>query len=374
MNLNSSDTSHLWDVLIVGGGQAGLATAQALSKTGLKFAVLESGKEAVGSWPQYYDSLRLFSPAKHSSLPHLTFPGKPDSYPSRDEVVAYLREYQVRFALPVYVQARVESLGWHNKRFELKLESGQMLRARAVVSATGSFHSPFLPHLPGQAGFLGTLLHSSDYHSPQMFAGQRVLVVGSGNSAVQIAAELAPQSTVTLVVRTPVRFAPRRILGRDFHDWLLWIDRLPLARLFTLGNSTLVWDNREYHSALQAGNVQQRGMFRSFNERGVVWADGELEAIDAVIFATGFRDSPPYLTETSALDEQGRILQREGKSRTMPGLYFVGLRGARSLSSATLRGVGNDARAVAKHLARSLKPQLKVKPSTLSVLDWSCCQ
>ena len=373
-----ADKSKLWDVLIVGGGQAGLATARALSKTGLEFAVLEGGSEAVGSWPQYYDSLHLFSPAKHSSLPELTFPGDPDGYPSRDEVVAYLREYQAHFDLPVYVQARVQSLhrpvkNGHDSRFELRLESGERLQARAVVSATGSFHTPFVPRIAGQADFTGVRLHSSQYRNPNQFAGQRVLVVGSRNSAVQIAAELAPRSSVTLAVRTAVRFAPKRILGRDFHDWLKWIDRLPVGHILPLSVSALVWDEEEYRAALQAGGVQQKSMFQSFTERGVVWTDGESETIDTVIFASGFRDGPAYLEGTEALDTQGNIVQRLGKSRTVPGLYFVGLSGARSLASATLRGVGQDARAVVRDLVHSLKPQLEAKQSKSWVQGWNCC-
>lgn len=292
--------------------------------------------------------------------------------------MTYLRENQVHFDLTVYLQARVQSLhkpvkNGQDNRFELLLESGERLQARAVVSATGSFYTTFIPRIAGQADFAGTRLHSSEYRNPDLFAGQRVLVVGSGNSAVQIAAELASRSTVTLAVRTAVRFAPKHIFWRDFHDWLKWIDRLPVGHILPLSVSALVWDGGEYRAALQAGGVQQKSMFRSFTKRGVVWTNGESETIDTVIFASGFREGPAYLEGTEALDTQGNIVQRLGKSRTVPGLYFVGLSGARSLASATLRGVGEDARAAVRDLVHSLKPQLEAKQSKLWAQRWSCC-
>jgi putative flavoprotein involved in K+ transport len=94
-------TIEVLDVLVVGGGQAGLAAGFHLRRSGLAFAILEAGPEAVGSWPAYYDSLTLFSPARYSALSGLPFPGDPDHYPTRDEVIAYLRAYARHFTLPI---------------------------------------------------------------------------------------------------------------------------------------------------------------------------------------------------------------------------------------------------------------------------------
>ena len=208
------------DALVIGGGQAGLAAGYHLRRAGLGFLILEAGAEPVGSWPAYYDSLTLFSPARYSALPGLPFPGDPDHYPDRDEIVAYLRAYASHFTLPVVPRARVERLEWVGDLFTATTTDGRTFTARGVIAATGGFSTPHRPALPGQASFTGAVLHTHEYRRPEPFAGQRVVVVGSGNSAVQVAAELAGVTHVTLASRTPLRFRKQRFLGRDFHFWL----------------------------------------------------------------------------------------------------------------------------------------------------------
>src|SRR4051812_24769305 len=112
------------DVLVIGGGQAGLAAGYHLQHAGLSFAILESASDVGGSWPHYYDSLTLFSPAGRSSLPGLAFPGKPQHYPTRDEVVAYLRHYARHFALPVVTDARVLLVERTTQGFRVSTSSG----------------------------------------------------------------------------------------------------------------------------------------------------------------------------------------------------------------------------------------------------------
>ena len=180
------------------------------------------------------------------------------------------------------------------------------------------------------------------------------VVVGAGNSAVQIAVELAGVAHTSLAVRSKIRLVPQRILGRDFHDWLKLIDRLPLGKWFKVGNTSFVFDTGRYRSALEQGKPNQRAMFQRFSQDGVVWADGSTEPVDAVIFATGFRPALGYLSSTAAL-QQDQPLHRQGISTIVPGLYFVGLSGQRSIASASLRGVSADARFVVGHLRQYLK-------------------
>ncbi|ETK34725.1 NAD(P)-binding domain-containing protein [Microbispora sp. ATCC PTA-5024] len=117
--------------------------------------------------------------------------------------------------------------------FGITLQDGSRLAARAVVAASGTFGNPYRPALPGLGNFTGTVLHAAEYRAPEPFAGQRVIVIGAGNSAVQIAAELATVARVTLATRAPVRFARQHILGRDLHFWLTLtgLDTAPLGRL-----------------------------------------------------------------------------------------------------------------------------------------------
>lgn len=358
-----------FDTLVIGAGQAGLATGYQLQRAGQCFAILEASDEPGGSWPHYYDSLRLFSPARFSALPGMAFPGDPERYPARDEVIAYLRGYAARFQLPVITGARVQSVERDSDGFQVRTADGRGFRAASLIAATGAFHRPHLPRLPGQEQFGGTIRHSFTYRQPEPFAGQRVVVVGGGNSAVQIAVELARTARVSLATREPVRFVSQRPYGRDVHFWwsLLRVDTSPLespqAWLFArlaAGQGPRVLDAGVYRQAIAAGEPDVRPMFSAFTVGGVVWADGEEEPVDSVIFATGYRPNLDYLAPLGALGGDGQPLQHHGVSSAVPGLGFVGLSNQRSFASASLRGVGPDAAAVVRALRRQAqKPRLR---------------
>ncbi len=352
--LQQQPSEPVWDVVVIGGGQAGLATGYHLQRAGLRFVLLEGAERVGGSWPRYYDSLRLFSPARYSGLPGLPFPGDPDRYPLRDEVADYLRHYATHFRLPIVTGARVQRVQRQEERFEVQLASGAVYHSRAVVAATGSFDQPHLPDVAGHAEFRGRVLHSRDYRNPDAFAGQRVVVVGGGNSGVQIAVELSGVARVSLAVRRPVRFVPQRLLGCDLHCWFRWTG-LDSLRLLEDQRMPLVVDAGKYRQALQQGWPHQRLMFHRFTPEGVVWADGTTEAVDAVIFATGFRPRFNYLAGLPVLDGSGTVQQHGGVSTTVPGLYFVGLSGQRNFASATLRGVGPDAVRGVRHIRQQAR-------------------
>jgi putative flavoprotein involved in K+ transport len=154
--------------------------------------VLEASGRAAGSWPRYFDSLTLFSPARYSSLPGMPFPGADrDCYPHRDEVVAYLTAYADRLDAEIRTNCRVSAVRRTGDGFAVELEGGGRLSARAVVAASGTFGRPHRPALPGLEEYAGQVLRAADYRSPAPFPCRRVVVVGAGNSAVQIAAEPA---------------------------------------------------------------------------------------------------------------------------------------------------------------------------------------
>lgn len=336
------------DSIIVGAGQAGLAAARQLQLAGRSYRLLEAGPAAGGSWSQYYDSLTLFSPAANSALPGLSFPGDPEHYPRRDEVVDYLQRYAREFSLPVETGQRVLQVRRREELFELSLQSGEQILARSVIAASGAFSQPHTPAIPGLERFGGRLLHSRDYRSPAGFEGRRIVVIGGANSAVQIAAELAPLAHVTLATRRPVRFVPQRLLGRDFHFWLRW-SGLDYTRWLD-DQSTPVLDDGRHRRLLASGLLQRRPMFSEVLEDGLRWADGAREPVDVLLFATGYRPALGYLADLRVLDAQGRLLQRNGVATQEPGLYFVGHAKQRNFASATLRGVGGDAAHVVAQL------------------------
>jgi putative flavoprotein involved in K+ transport len=339
------------DLVIVGGGQAGLATAHTARTLGLRALVLDASDRPGGSWPSYYDSLTLFSPARFSSLPGMPFPGDPDHYPRRDEVIAYLDTYARHFDVDLRRRQRVDRVTRHDNGFVVSTRDGTTVEAPLVVSASGGFGTPYRPDLPGLDAFPGTVLHSSRYTTPQPFAGTRVVVVGGGNSAVQIAVELAEVADVTLTTRGPLRWQRQRILGRDFHWWLdrTGLDTSRLGPKLVTGAVPVIDDGR-YRAAVRAGRPDHRPLFTHLDGDRLVWTDGTRERVDVLILATGYRPGLAYLGVT------GGPAHRGGVSTAVPGLGFVGLERQRSFASATLRGVGRDATHVLRTLVRQRQP------------------
>ncbi|NKZ02352.1 flavin-containing monooxygenase [Actinomadura latina] len=352
-------------LVVIGGGQAGLATAHTARSLGLAPLVLEAAERPAGSWPHYYDSLTLFSPARRSALPGAPFPGDPDGYPTRDEVVAYLADYAAHLDADIRAGHRVAEVAevaaaedGARGGFEVATTGGEVFAAPLVIAATGGFSRPHRPDLPGLDGFTGTVLHSSDYRRPEPFAGRRVVIVGAGNSAVQIAIELAGIADVTLATRHPLRFMAQRLLGVDVHIWLqrTGLDTAGWARpLLTGGKGTPVMDTGTYRDAIATGNPDRRPMFSHLDGDQVVWSDGTREHADVVLLATGYRPGVDYLAGLGALDDDGQPRHRGGVSLTHPGLGYVGLEWQRSFASATLRGVAADARHVLTRLCEQMR-------------------
>jgi putative flavoprotein involved in K+ transport len=271
-------------------GQAGLASGYYLQKNGLRFLILEANEQALGSWSQYYDSLNR---------------------------------------LPIQTNHRVELVEKTGEIFMTRTVSGDKYLSRTVINATGAFHHPFMPAKKGQEEFQGNILHSSEYRNPTPFVNQRV-VVGAGNSAVQIAVELAEVSHTSLAVRRPVRLVKQKIWGQDLHFWIrvLGIDTFPFWWFGrNAPSSKRVIDLGNYKDRLAAGKPGQRPMFISFYNDGVIWPDGTKERVNTVIFATGYRPYLAHLKNTGALSSDEGPLHRAGISTTVPGLYYVGLEG-----------------------------------------------
>ncbi|MEP7762541.1 NAD(P)/FAD-dependent oxidoreductase [Sanguibacter sp. 25GB23B1] len=344
-------------VIIVGAGQSGLAAAAAVRSAGLDPLVLEAGASPTGSWPGYYDTLRLFSPARYSALPGLPFGGDPDRYPTRDEVVEYLERYAEHVGAQIRTGTRVESVEQDGPEFTVRTTDGQELPATGLIAASGSFGSPVLPAVRGLESFTGQVLHSAAYRSHLDFVDKQVIVVGGGNSAVQIAHELTTVARVRLASRSPITFAAQRRAGRDLHHWfkVTGFDVLPTPWIRRLMTKPLVLDTGTYRTAIASGALDRRDMFTELTGNEVVWSNGSREQVDAVIFATGFRPALDYLDTLGALDGQGSPVHRGGISTTHAGLGYVGLELQRSFSSNTLRGVGRDAAHVATTLATHVR-------------------
>jgi putative flavoprotein involved in K+ transport len=336
------------EVVVVGAGQSGLAAARALQARGIRPVVLEAGDRAAGSWPCYYDSLKAFSPAGFNAMPGMPFPGDPDRYPARDEVAGYLESYAVGLGVEIHTGTKVAAVGKDGRDFVVVTADGRRLRAAGIVAASGSFSTPYRPAFPGQGSFAGELTHVAEYRTPAPYAGKRVIVVGAGDSAAQVANELAPLAKVTVAARHPLRFIPQRIGGQDVHHWLgeTGFDELPAAWLDKITGGSVITDSVGFQQTLADGLLDVRPMFTGLDGEHVVWNQHGRERADAVILATGYRPSLGYLRQLGALDPGGAPRHAGGISTTHLGLVYLGLEYQRSFASNTLRGVSADAAAV----------------------------
>jgi putative flavoprotein involved in K+ transport len=253
----------------------------------------------------------------------------------------------------IHTSTRVVAVRQEDREYVVTSADGRQLRAAGVVAASGSFSSPYRPALPGQDGFTGELLHVADYRSPAPYEGKRVLVVGAGDSAAQVASELAPVAKVTLAARHPLRFIPQRIGGHDVHYWLgeTGFDTLPAAWLDKIAGGSVITDSVGFRQALADGLLDVSPMFTGLDGDHVIWNHHQRERADAVILATGYRPSLGYLCGLGALDASGAPLHAGGISTTHLGLVYLGLEHQRTFASNTLRGVSADAAAVIAPLA-----------------------
>lgn len=340
------------DIIIIGGGQSGLTAAKAAEDEGLQALVLEAGDRAVGSWPRYYDSLKTFSPRRFSSIPDFPHEGDPDGYPSRNDIAEYLEKFSLSLRSEIRTGVKVNSVTNDAGEFTVHTSDGEQLKTHGLIAASGSFDNPHVPIIPGHANFTGHTVHVADYRSPESFAGQRVVVVGGGNSAIQVGVELANHATTTVASRHPVMLLPQQTDGKDLHHHLVsGLDYLPASWIARLFSNALTIDIGNYRDAFESGLLDFQQLFTEFDGDSVVWPNGTRERVDAVIFATGYRPHLSYLQGLGALDDHQNPLHSSGLSLTHPGLAYLGVELQRSFASNTLRGVLDDARSVMKPLA-----------------------
>ncbi|MEV7144512.1 ArsO family NAD(P)H-dependent flavin-containing monooxygenase [Streptomyces tauricus] len=344
-------------VVVIGGGQSGLAAGYHLRRQGLDFVILDAQPAPGGAWQHAWDSLHLFSPAALSSLPGRLMPAQPgEEYPTAGHVVAYLEDYEKRYELPVRRPVHVLGVREDGRLPQVDTDSGTW-HARAVISATGTWWRPFLPAVRGREGFTGRRLRTVSYRTPQDFAGRRVIVVGGGNSGAQIAADLAYGTELTWVTRRPPRFLADDIDGRALFDAAtarrraLDEGRTDTEGVAALGDIVAVPAVRE---ARDAGLLKTSPMFVRFDREGVVWADGTRARAEAVIWCTGFRPTLSYLSPLGLRGARGRIATQGTRCLQEPRLHLLGYGDWTGPASATLIGVGRPARDAARDIATLL--------------------
>jgi len=343
--------SDRFDVIVVGGGQAGLAMGALLREQGRHFAILEAADEPAAAWRARWDSLRLFTPARYDSLPGRPFPGDPDTYPGRDDVVAYLSAYARDLELPVELGRRVRSLRRRDRGYVV--EAGdRSYEAAQVVVATGPFQVPWVPPLAERLDAGVFQIHSADYRAPADLPGGAALVVGGGNTGFQIAEELSRSREVHLAIGSRQLPLPQRILGRDLFRYLVATGLMAKTASSRLGRrmrerEALIGSTPRRARRLHGIRLHPRVTDAEGTE--VAFSDGSRLAAAAVIWATGFRLDHSWI-DVPVFDDRGRPRHERGVTAS-PGLYFLGLPWQHTRGSALLGWVQDDARHLAERMA-----------------------
>ncbi|CAB3707292.1 putative oxidoreductase CzcO [Achromobacter deleyi] len=344
------------DVIIIGAGQSALATAYFARRHSLDVALLDARPQPGGAWREAWDSLRLFSPAQWSSLPGWPMPATP-GYPTRDHVVDYLTRYEARYGFAVHRPVQVQAVQRQDGGFVIETDQGHW-HSRAVISATGTWSKPFVPAIDGASTFRGTQTHSAHYRSPAPYAGQRVLVVGGGNSGAQILAELSQTARVTWVTQAPPKFLPDDVDGRVLFEratarWHALQQGRPADDLpGGFGDIVMVPPVRE---ARDRGVLHAVRPFVRFTPGGVVWPDGHESEVDAVIWCTGFRPALDPLAPLGVLNADGKVALDGTRAAAVPGLWLVGYGEWTGFASATLIGILRTAKSTAADVAAFLQ-------------------
>ena len=358
---NDGSAQHL-DVAVIGGGQAGLAIGYYLREQGCRFVIFERASELAPAWRERWDSLTLFTPRRYSALPGLPFPGDPDGYPTRDEVIAYLERYAETFELPIEPNTQVEQLDQGDDgRFRLALGARTII-ADQVVVATGPFQTPYVPKLSEKLSADLFQTHAVGYRKPGAVPTGTVLVVGGGNTGFQIAKELSATHKVVLSIGSQQKPLPQRVLGRDLFWWLTKTRLLNktvdsrLGRKLGMRDTLIGSSPRELKKRY---GVEVKPRVVGADGRRVRFEDGSELEVDAVIWATGYRADYSW-TKLPIFHEDGRLRHRRGVT-DVPGLYFLGLTWQHTRGSALIGWVKDDAEFIAERIAEY--QQSKAQPS-----------
>jgi len=355
-------TTENVETVIIGAGQAGLATGYHLRKRGRPFLILDGNARIGDNWRAQWDSLRLYTPTKYDGLPGLPFPGEPWSYPGKDEVADYLESYAERFDLPVRTGTRVDSLSPGPAGGYLVTTGADQILADNVVVATGTFgRTPYLPDFAVDLDPAIRQLHSSEYRRPDQLKDGAVLVVGGSHSGTDIAYEVAGTHHHTVLCGRDPGQIPLRLDSRAAHVFLpvfLFVGRHLITRRTPIGRKAM--HEVRFHGGpmlrVKRADLAARGVERvpervaGVRDGQPVLDDGRVLAVANVVWCTGFRQVFDWI-RLPVFGADGWPDELRGVTAGAPGLFFCGLCFQYAFSSMVLPGVGRDAEYVATRIA-----------------------
>ena len=347
--------SERYDVIVIGGGQAGLSAGYHLKQRGLSFVILDAASRVGDAWRQRWDSLRLFTPARFDGLDGMPFPAPATYFPTKDEMGDYLEAYAAYFDLPVRSGVRVDRLSKAGDVFVVEA-GGRRYEAGQVIVAMSKYQKPFVPDFAGMLDPEIVQLHSLDYRHPGQLRDGSVLLVGAANSASEIARDLAPARKVYLSGRHPGH-VPFRIEGRVARNVLIpFLFRVVFHRILTvntpmgrkakrgvdLGGAPLI---RVKPKDLTAIGVERVPRVAGMRDGRPLLDDGRVLDVANVVWCTGFTPGLDWI-DLPVFDEEGHVVHMRGVTGE-PGLYVLGLGFLYAFSSMMIQGVGRDAAFIA---------------------------
>jgi putative flavoprotein involved in K+ transport len=343
------------DFIIIGAGQAGLSMAYQLTKLKKDFLILDANSETGAPWLKRWDSLKLFTPTEFNHLPGMDFPTKRGYYPDKYEVAAYLKSYVTKFKIPITFNQKIKGLKKEDDHFVLKSES-ETFKAKNVVVATGPFHKPFTPPFHSKISKDIIQIHSEHYKNPDQLQKGDTLVVGAGDSGVQILNEISnTDRNVYFSGDTNITSIPQEILGKTIWWWFKKIGFLSVSKFSYIGKKLSKGGQpvigTDVKSLLKKDNVICVGRTLDANETELYFEEGHYQNIKNIVWATGFKPNFEWI-EGVTLNDYKYPKNYRGVS-ALEGLYFLGLPWLFTRGSATLGGVKKDAKFLSDYIEKS---------------------
>ncbi|WP_055736580.1 MULTISPECIES: flavin-containing monooxygenase [Bacillaceae] len=344
---------NAYQTIVIGAGQAGLAVGRALQIKNSPFLILDENEEAGWSWKKRYDSLKLFTPKNYSHLFNDLYQGDEKEFPSRDEVADYLSKFQDKYNLPIKVNEKVINLSKNDDQMFTLCTENRKYTAKNVIVATGAFYTPFIPAIHDSS--IPFMIHSADYKNPDQIPEGDVLIVGGGNTGIQIAAELSKslKHHAYLSRSKKLKRLPKTILGNSLFWWLDQFKILNASPNSFIGkrlkdNDPLI--GNDISVIKRKGTLLPR--LTRVSNKNAYFQNTFRKQFKALIWATGYRNDYSWINIKEAIDEQGQPVHQLGIS-TVKGLYYVGLSWQSKRGSALLYGVTEDAEKITEVLIKN---------------------
>lgn len=335
----------MFQTVVIGAGQAGLATGYYLKKARQSFVMLDKNEKVGDEWKNRYDSLVLFSPRMYSALPGLQIKGDPNGFPDKHEMVQYLQQYAQKFQLPLRLQTKATRVWKENGHFHIQTNN-QVYKAENVIVASGPFQTPKIPFFSQNLSPDIKQLHSSQYKNPADLLEGNVLIVGGGNSGAQIAVEISGKRDTYLSAGDRMKFLPLKIGAKSIFWWLEKAGILNASRHSWMGRKIQASGDPifglELKKAMASGEIISKSKAVAGEKRHIQFQDQTWLEVQNIIWATGFAPDYSWLDIQGVLNKEGKPVHQRGITQ-IKGLYFIGLPWQHRRGSALLYGVGKDA-------------------------------